>query len=153
MMYNSCQYRGRCQSNGLKDYGPNPFVININRATLQNSNYRTALWTGQHLQLTLMCIAPESDIGLEVHPDTDQFLRIEQGCGIMKMGSSKDSLAFQRQVSAGNAIFVPAGTWHNLVNTGSVPIKLYTIYSPPEHPFGTVQRTKPDEAAASSSCS
>lgn len=89
-----------------------------------------------------------NDIGLEVHPNVDQFLRIEEGQGLVKMGNSKDNLTFERRVSDNYAIIVPAGTWHNLINTGNTPIKLYTIYAPPEHPYGTVHRTKADAEAA-----
>lgn len=126
----------------LKDYGKNPFVINIEEAARQNKTYRTALWTGNHLQLTLMSINPGEDIGLEVHPHVDQFIRIEQGQGITQMGKTKDNLNFNRMVFDGSAIFVPAGTWHNVTNTGQTPLKLYTIYAPPNHPFGTVEPTK-----------
>lgn len=126
----------------LKDYGKNPFVINIEDATKQNNTYRTALWTGNHLQLTLMSINPGEDVGLEVHPHVDQFIRIEQGQGITQMGKTKDNLNFNRMVFDGSAIFVPAGTWHNVTNTGQTPLKLYTIYAPPNHPFGTVEPTK-----------
>jgi len=126
------------------DYGPNPFVINIEKATLQNNYFRTALWTGNYLQLTLMSIKPGEDIGLEIHPDLDQFLRVEQGQGVVMMGNSKDNLNFRRRVYDNYAIIIPAGTWHNLVNTGRVPLKLYSIYAPPQHPFGTVHLTKKD---------
>lgn len=132
----------------LKDYGPNPFVININEAARQNNTYRTALWTGEHFQLTLMSLNVGEDIGLEIHPHVDQFLRIEQGQGIVQMGKTKDNLNFQRNVSDDFAIFVPAGTWHNLTNTGNVPLKLYSIYAPPNHPFGTVHPTKAAAMAA-----
>ncbi len=131
----------------LKDYGPNPYVTNIETATKQNNNYRTALWTGNYLQTTLMSIPVNGDIGLEMHPDTDQFLRIECGRGIAKMGRNKNDLNFQKNVSSGYAIFVPAGTWHNLINTGNVPLKLYSIYAPPHHPHGTVHKTKKDALA------
>ncbi|MGI5935275.1 MAG: cupin domain-containing protein [Oscillospiraceae bacterium] len=126
------------------DYGNDPFVINIEDATLENRYFRTALWTGEHLQLTLMSIRPGEDIGLEIHSDLDQFLRIEQGQGIIMMGKSRDNLEFQRRVRDNYAIIIPAGTWHNLINTGRVPLKLYSIYAPPQHPFGTVQVTKRD---------
>jgi len=130
------------------DYGPCPFVTNIAQATVKNNTYRTALWTGNHLQLTLMCIPAGGEIGLEVHPDTDQFLRLEQGRGIVMMGPSRDRLTFRRRVSADDAVLVPAGTWHNIVNTGRGPLKLYSIYAPPHHPRGTVQRTKAEADAA-----
>ncbi len=128
----------------LKDYGTKPFVININEATKQNNTYRTAIWTGTHLQTTLMSIDVGDDIGLEIHPEVDQFLRIEQGQGIVQMGKSKNNLNFERNVYDDYAIFIPAGTWHNVTNTGNTPLKLYSIYAPPNHPFGTVHVTKAD---------
>lgn len=124
------------------DYGPNPFVIDINKATLNNDTYRTALWTGKHLQLTLMSIKPGEDIGLEMHPNVDQFLRVEQGQGVTQMGSTRDSLYFQQPVFNDDAIFIPAGTWHNVTNVGKTPLKLYSIYAPANHPFGTIHQTK-----------
>ncbi len=126
------------------DFGPNPFVINIEKATLQNNYFRTALWTGNYLQLTLMSIKPGQDIGLEIHNDLDQFLRIEQGQGVVMMGDSRNNLDFRKRVYDNYVILIPAGKWHNLVNTGRVPIKLYSIYAPPQHPFGTVHETKKD---------
>ncbi|NLT63505.1 MAG: cupin domain-containing protein [Clostridiales bacterium] len=132
----------------LKDYGPEPFVIDIEDATKQNRTFRTALWTGRHLQLTLMSIRPGEDIGLENHPHLDQFIRIEQGQGLVQMCSRKDNLTFQRRVSEDYAVIIPAGTWHNIINTGNRPLKLYSIYAPPEHPKGTVHRTKADAEAA-----
>jgi len=132
----------------LKDYGPKPYVVNINEATLQNNTYRTALWTGDHLQVTLMSLNPGEDIGLEMHPELDQFLRIEQGQGIVQMGKRRDQLNFQRNVYDDFAILIPAGTWHNLTNTGNEPLRLYSIYAPPNHPFGTVHETKAEALAA-----
>ncbi|MBN8204025.1 cupin domain-containing protein [Bacillus sp. NTK034] len=131
----------------LKDYGSNPFVININEAAKQNSTYRTALWTGNHLQVTLMSLNVGEDIGLEIHPDVDQFLRVEQGQGIVQMGKNKDNLSFQWRIFDDSAIMIPAGMWHNVTNTGNVPLKLYSIYAPPNHPFGTVHKTKADAMA------
>ncbi|GAE90297.1 mannose-6-phosphate isomerase [Acetivibrio straminisolvens JCM 21531] len=133
-----------CTPIKLKDYGPEPFVVNIEEAAKQNDNFRTALWTGSHLQLTLMSINVGEDIGLEMHPDVDQFIRIEEGCGIVKMGDSKNNLNFQRNVYDDYIIIIPAGKWHNLINTGDKPIKLYSIYAPPNHPHGTVHATKKD---------
>jgi mannose-6-phosphate isomerase-like protein (cupin superfamily) len=130
------------------DYGPAPFVVNIDEATVQNDTFRTAIWTGGHLQVTLMSINPGEDIGLEIHPDLDQFLRLEQGQGIVRMGDRQDNLTFEREVKEDYAIVIPAGTWHNLINTGDTPIKLYSIYAPPQHPRGTVHVTKADAEAA-----
>lgn len=128
----------------LKDYGPNPFVVNIEEATKQNNYFRIALWTGRYLQLTLMSINVGEDIGLEMHPDLDQFIRIEQGQGLVKMGDRKDRLDFQANVRDDYAFIIPAGKWHNLINTGNKPLKLYSIYAPPQHPYGTVHKTKAD---------
>jgi len=132
----------------LKDYGKQPFVININEAAQQNQTFRTALWTGAHLQVTVMNIGVGEDIGLEVHPNTDQFLRIEKGQGLVQMGNAKNNLTFRRNIADDDAVMVPAGTWHNITNTGNIPLQLYTIYAPPEHPFGTVHRTKAEAIAA-----
>lgn len=132
----------------LKDYGPEPFVINIEEATKQNNNFRTALWTGCHLQLTLMSIPVGGEIGLESHPDLDQFIRIEEGEGLVKMGDRKNCLDFQKRVFDDFIFIIPAGKWHNLINTGNKPIKLYSIYAPPQHPHGTVHRTKAEADAA-----
>ncbi|MBU3171180.1 cupin domain-containing protein [Clostridium estertheticum] len=132
----------------LEDYGPEPFVVNIKEVTKQNNNYRTALWTGSHLQVTLMSINVGEDIGLEVHPGLDQFIRIEQGQGIVKMGDREDMLDFQERVYDDFAFVIPAGKWHNLINTGYEPLKLYSIYAPPQHPRGTVHITKSDAQAA-----
>ncbi|WP_435167929.1 cupin domain-containing protein [Paenibacillus glycanilyticus] len=131
----------------LQDYGKKPLVVNIDQAAKQNDNYRTALWTGDHFQVTLMSINPGEDIGLEVHPHTDQFIRIEQGQGLVQMGNSKEQLDFQTMAYEDYAILIPAGTWHNVTNTGNVPLKVYVIYAPPQHPFGTIQPTRPAEHA------
>lgn len=130
----------------LMDYGPYPFVVNIEAATKQNNNFRLALWTGKHLQLTLMSIKVGEDIGLEMHPNLDQFIRIEEGQGLVLMGDTKDRLDFQACVQDDYVFIIPAGKWHNLINTGNKPIKLYSIYAPPEHPHGTVHKTKADAA-------
>lgn len=136
------------QRQQLKDYGPEPFVINIEEAAERNRNFRTALWTGKHFQITLMSLRPGEDIGLEMHPNVDQFLRIEQGQGIVRMGKERNNLNFVRRVHEDYAIVVPAGTWHNLTNTGNEPLKLYSIYAPPNHPHGTVHQTKAAALAA-----
>lgn len=132
----------------MQDFGNNPFVIDIEDATERNNNYRTAIWTGNNLQVTLMSINVGDDIGLEVHPTTDQFLRIEEGKGVVQMGATQNNLSYQRKVDDDDAVLVPAGVWHNIINTGSKPLKLYTIYAPPEHPFGTVHHTKQAAIAA-----
>lgn len=125
------------------DHGNQPFITNIEAATKENGNYRTALWTGTNLQLTLMSLASGEDIGLEVHADHDQFLRIEAGKAVVHMGPDEANLE-ETTAEEDDAIFVPAGTWHNVTNDGDGPLKLYSIYAPAEHPHGTLQATKQD---------
>ena len=125
------------------DNGPAPFVANIETETLKNTNYRTTLWTGVNLQVTLMSIQPGHDIGLEVHDTHDQFLRIEQGQATVSMGPAEDNLTVW-QASNDDAVLVPAGSWHNLFNSGEIDLKVYSIYAPPQHPHGTVHVTKAD---------
>lgn len=132
----------------LKDYGPEPFVIDIEEASKQNKTFRTALWTGEKLQVTLMSIEVGDDIGLEVHETGDQFIRIEEGQGLVIMGDSQDKLDFQKRIFDDSAIMIPAGKWHNIINTGNHPLKLYAIYAPPEHPRDTVHETKADAEAS-----
>ncbi|MEZ0481400.1 cupin domain-containing protein [Planococcus sp. SSTMD024] len=132
----------------LKDYGAESFVVNIEDATKQNDTFRTALWTGKNLQVTLMSIAAGDDIGLEVHEHGDQFLRIEEGEGLVQMGDSEDNLSFEEKAEDDYAILIPAGKWHNVTNTGDKPLKIYSIYAPPEHPHSTVHKTKAEADAA-----
>lgn len=132
----------------ITDHGGEPFVANINALTKQNNNFRTAAWTGKFLQVTLMTLQVGEDIGFEIHPDVDQFLRIEQGEGLVQMGSTQHHLTLEKYVYDDSAIIVPAGTWHNLTNIGHTPLKLYSIYAPPEHPYGTIHQTKTEALAA-----
>ena len=124
------------------------WVADIERATLENENFRTVVWTGEHSQLTVMRIAPGEDIGKEVHPDHDQFIRIEAGQGRAELGPSEDVVEETHDVGDDWAIVIPAGIWHNVVNTGESDLKVYSLYSPPEHPPDTVHRTKADAEAA-----
>lgn len=127
-----------------KDYGKKPYMLNIEDATAQNDNFRTTIWTGEKLQLTVMSIKPNDEAGLEVHEGIDQFIRIEEGQGVCKMGTSKDNLDFERAITKGDAVIVPMNMWHNIINTGGKPMKLYTIYSEPEHKEGTIHRSRED---------
>lgn len=121
------------------------FVTNIEEKTIQNSNFRQVLFTAPHSQLVLMSIEVGDEIGSEVHPDNDQFFRFEQGEGKIVIAGE------ETMVRDGFAVVVQAGTEHNVINTGSVPLRLYTIYSPAHHPDGTVHKTKADAAAAEKS--
>ena len=106
------------------------------------------MFTGEHTQLTVMSIEPGDDIGGEVHHGHDQFLRIESGTARVELGGSEGSPEEVHEVADDWAIIVPSGSWHNVVNTGSGKLKVYSLYSPPEHPDGTVHRTKADALAA-----
>ena len=128
----------------FSDRGKKPVVEDIEGMTLTNDNYRTTIWTGDKLQVTVMSILPGDDIGLEIHHGIDQFLRIEAGEGLCEMGDAEDNLTFKEAVKADHAIFVPADTWHNVTNTGTKPLKLYTIYAGPDHVVGTVHPTHQD---------
>ena len=128
----------------FSDRGKTPVVEDIEGMTLANENYRTTIWTGTKLQATLMTIQPGDDIGLAVHHGIDQFIRIESGEGLCQMGNAEDDLSFEEKVTADFAIFVPADLWHNVTNTGTEPLKLYTIYAGPDHVEGTVHPTHQD---------
>ena len=131
----------------VQDTGPAPLVAPIEKLTEENSNYRTTLWTGTHLQTTLMSIEVGHDIGLEIHPDVDQFLRVEAGQATVSIGPDKENMQ-QWTATDGDAVFVPAGNWHNLVSSGTEALKVYSIYSPVQHPHGTVHHTKEEAEAA-----
>lgn len=124
------------------------WVKNIEEATKGNETFRTVLWTGKYAQLTVMKIKVGEDIGNEVHPEVDQFLRLEQGKAKVTFGKTEDSVDEEHEIEDDWAIIVPAGTWHNVINTGDEDLKLYSIYSPPNHPEGTVHETKADAEAA-----
>jgi len=128
----------------IKDIGPKPQSFDLENATLQNESYREVAWSGKYLQLTLMSIPVGEDIGLEAHPETDQFLRLDAGRGRVQMGPTKDQLDFDRGVEDGWAIFVPAGTWHNVTNIGDEPMRLYAVYAPVHHALGKVHATGAD---------
>ena len=118
------------------------FVLNIEKDTLENGNFRKVLYTGKHSQLVLMCLKPKEEIGMEVHADNDQFFRFESGVGkVIIDGNNYD-------VADGFAVVIPAGAQHNIINTSDTDfLKMYTIYSPAHHKDGIVRETK-EEASA-----
>jgi mannose-6-phosphate isomerase-like protein (cupin superfamily) len=124
------------------------WVDDIERATLDNDTFRTVLFTGEHTQLTVMRLAPGEDIGRESHPHLEQFIRIERGTARVELGGSENEMDETHDVEDDWAVIVPAGVWHNVVNTGSDDVKLYSLYSPPEHPSETVHHTKAEAEAA-----
>ncbi|MCK9469898.1 MAG: cupin domain-containing protein [Porticoccaceae bacterium] len=115
------------------------FVENIEKLTIENDNYRKVLYTGKHLQLVLMTLQAGEEIGREVHEGHDQFFRIEEGKGRIDIDDNS------YDVQDDDAMIVPAGAWHNVVNTGTAPLRLYTLYGPPEHRDGVLHPTKADE--------
>jgi mannose-6-phosphate isomerase-like protein (cupin superfamily) len=123
------------------------WVADVEKLTVENTNFRVTVHTGEHAQLTLMSLAPGEEIGWEAHGHLDQFLRLEQGTARLDLGKNADSVDERHEIEDDWAIIVPAGVWHNVTNTGSDHVKLYSIYSPAEHPAGTVHPTKADADA------
>lgn len=116
------------------------FHIDLEKKTLENENYREVLYTAPNSQLVVMSLRPGEEIGMEVHAEHDQFIRIEKGSAKAVLNGEETALA------DGSGLVVPAGTEHNIINVSdSEPLKLYTIYSPPEHPDGTIHPTKADD--------
>ena len=133
----SCQCN--CNQNNSKT---NLLTVNLPRQTMMNSDYRQVLWTGDYMQITMLCIPIRSDIGLEIHEETDQILRVEHGYGQVRMGYKKNELNFVQNVRQGDIICIPACIWHNVINIGNRPLRLSSMYAPPHHPAGASQHTK-----------
>lgn len=131
----------------VTDIGPRPGVIDLERATMDNRAYRAVIWSGRHLQVTLMSIPVGGDIGLEMHPDTDQFLRLEAGSGLLYMGAEQEQLTLAQDIGDGWCALVPAGTWHNITNIGADPMQLYAVYAPAHHSPGKVHPSAVDARA------
>ena len=118
------------------------FVEDIEKLTEDNDHFRRVLYTGKHLQLVLMALKPGEEIGEEVHADHDQFFRVEKGKGEVVIDGARTKL------KSDDAIIVPAGARHNVINTGDKTLKLYTLYGPPEHRDGVVRATKAEAEAS-----
>ena len=116
------------------------FITNIEKLTLENTDYRRVLYTAKNSQLVLISLKPGEEIGEEIHEEHDQFIRFESGTAKVILNKTEE-----HEVAGDDAVVVPAGMWHNVINTGDEDLKLYTIYSPPEHKDGTLQPTKADE--------
>lgn len=115
------------------------FDVNIEDKTIKNENYREVLYTTPQTQLVVMSLKPKEEIGEEVHSKTTQFIRVEKGTGKAIIGGKETAL------KDGISVVIPAGTKHNIINTGDSELKLYTLYSPPEHKDGLIQKMKPEE--------
>lgn len=118
------------------------YVDNIEKATVTNDDFRRVLYTGAHLQLVLMTLRPGEEIGAETHDDRDQFFRIEEGAGEIHIDGAKN------RIEGDFGVVVPAGALHNVVNTGNVPLRLYSIYGPPEHIDGVIHKTRAEAEAS-----
>ena len=129
----------------IADSGPDPIIVNIEDAADSNMYFRSTLWTGEHLQVTLMSLKRNEEIGAEVHNGTDQFIRIESGRAKILIGRSAEEFYYQRIVDSDFAVIIPSGTWHNIINVGNTDLKLYSIYAPPHHLKGTIHPTKADD--------
>ncbi|XWV25759.1 maninose-6P isomerase [Tupanvirus soda lake] len=128
----------------------NIFITNIEKDTQQNNFYRKVLYTAGNVQIVLMSIKPKEDIEYEIHPDNDQFIRIEKGNGMLLVGPKRES---KYELFDGVAIVIPAGTWHQIINTSNTEdLKLYTIYAPPHHPRDKVEINKPKQCGGSCGC-
>ena len=119
-----------------------PYFGTIEEETLANENFRQVVFTGEHVQVVLMSLLPGEEIGMETHPHVDQFFRIESGMGKAVVAG------VEYELRDGTALVVPAGAEHNIISTGAASLKLYTLYSPPNHPAGTIHHTKEDALRA-----
>ena len=130
----------------IDDIGPAPHAFDIEAATRDNEEFRRVVWTGKLLQVVLMSIPVGGAIGLEVHHDTDQFIRVDAGEGLALMGPGRDQLDSQHEISDGWSVQIPAGTWHDIRNTGERPLQLSTVYAPPHHAAGRVHASAAEAA-------
>lgn len=125
----------------FSDKGGEISLFNIEEYTKRNENFRTTVWTGDNIQMTLMSIPVGGEIGKELHKNIEQFIRIESGEGLVLMGDTEDEYNFEQRIEDDEVVFIPKGKWHNIKNTGNKPLKLYSIYGPVEHARGTVHIT------------
>lgn len=128
----------------IEDLGRTSAVVNIGELSHDNTDYRRSLFTGEYMQITLMSIPVGGEVGLEIHENTDQFIQIEEGVATVCLGTDSSCSELVEDAGPEWAIIIAAGTWHNIVNAGKVPLKLCSVYAPSEYPFGTVQKTIED---------
>ena len=123
-------------------------VTDIERETKNNGYFRKEIWTGEKMQITVMSIPVGSEIGLERHTDNEQMIYLETGFAAVYAGKERDRVEFIGRAKSGYAILIPAGTWHNVINEGNIPMKVFSVYAPPHHPKGTIHKTKLDSDLA-----
>lgn len=127
------------------DRGGEALILPLGQYVLRNDAFRRALYTGEHLQLTEMCVAVGDHIGAESHSQTDQMICIVEGEAAVYVGTNPQDATLIGTASGGDAILIPAGTFHDLLNAGRTPLRLFSVYAPPSHPYGTVEQTRPTE--------
>ncbi len=139
---NNHAYCEMCEHKCKNEHGGEAYALNVEKSANKNRNFRESVWTGKYLQMTLMSIPCSHDIGVEIHEDTDQYIRIEHGYAVALTGHDRHCLNNKIKLCVGDAIFIPAGTWHNIVNVGRCDLKISSVYAPPHHPRCTVERNK-----------
>lgn len=130
------------ESTQIRDKGNEPIVFDIRREAFMTPDFRTAIWTGANLQLTVMTVPVGGEIGVEKHDGLDQLIGIISGAGEVTFGNRENYMAAPIPLDAHSVVLVPAGTYHNVKNVGKTPLKLYSVYAPKAHKFGTVEKTK-----------
>lgn len=141
-MNNDQSICSRCENKCQNEHGGEVYYLNVEKSAYKNRNFRESIWTGRYLQMTLMSISCGQDIGVELHKDTDQYIRVEHGYALVLTGCDAKNLENKHKLVAGDAVFIPAGVWHNIVNIGRCDLKLSSVYAPPHHPKCTVQENK-----------
>lgn len=121
------------------DFGGKPFIVDMHKASIHNEHFRSTFWTGKKMQLSLMNIQPGLDLGLGMNPVEEDFFLVESGHGVIHLGEHSDVLPINQPIYPDSAIFVPAGTWRNIINTGTEPLKLYNMSSAPYYECSSVQ--------------
>ena len=132
----------KCENKCQNEHGGEVYYLNVEKTANRNRNFRESIWTGRYLQMTLMSIPCAEDIGIELHKDTDQYIRVEHGYALVLTGCDDKNLNNKQKLYTGDAVFIPAGVWHNIVNIGRCELKLSSVYAPPHHPKCTVQENK-----------
>ena len=139
---NDHSYCDCCEIKCKNEHGGEVYVTDISREAYKNCNFRESIWTGKYLQATLMSIPFGDDLGVEIHRDTDQCIRIEHGNAVLLSGNGENCLCERKKLRQGDIAFIPAGTWHNIINIGRCTLKISSIYAPPHHSRCTVEKHK-----------
>lgn len=137
-------YCDMCDRKCENEHGGEVYSLNVENVASKNQNFRESIWTGHYLQMTVMCIPHSKNIGIELHDDTDQYIRVEHGYALVLTGNDPKCLYNKKKLCRGDAIFIPAGVWHDVVNVGRGPLKLSSVYAPPHHPKCTVEKHRMD---------